>query len=213
MMMMLLILRGASIEFYVKSTSYKQFWLNTLSLSSFLLLLSQVALCAKLLGNNTSILLGVLPFFIWFNFTRACCYLFPINRMHRLGFVLGLFISSQLLFMMLDVSIWGSKITSTVFIIRIVLLGSFLTFSIFKLPSIFFGQTLLIYVFFSNALFVLYGRVIMPIAQSTYPNPHHSHYSSYLIINLFSIIILPIIAVMLSVMKRVFMKNQDLIGY
>lgn len=213
MMLILFIIRGASIEFYIKSSKFKKIWLYALASSSFLLLVFQVVLCALLLGSKTSVFFALFPFILWFHFTQACCFLFPIKHINRLSYVLGLLLSSQLLFMMLHVSIWGSLLTSSVFLIRLMLLVSFLAYSIMKPPSKTFGKILLFYVFFSNALFILHSSSLVNKLTSFYQIMQNSTYSSFFIINLFSILLLPIIAMGLSIMKKIFLKNIDEIVY
>ena len=213
MMLMLFIIRGASIEFYIKSSKFKKIWLYTLSFSSFLLLVSQVGLCTILIDSKISIFFAFLPFIFWFHFTQACCFLFPIRHVNRLTYVLGLLLSSQLLLMMLHVSIWGNLLTSSIFIIRLSLLISFLTFSIFKPPSKIFGKILLFYVFFSNALFILQSSSLANKLMFFHQTMPHSTYSSFFIINFFSIALLPMIAMGLFIMKKIFLKNLDEIVY
>jgi hypothetical protein len=213
MMLMLFIIRGASIEFYIKSSRFKNIWLYTLSFSSFLLLVCQVGLCTILLDSKTSVFFALIPFILWFNFTQACCFLFPIKHINRLSYVLGLLLSSQLLFMMLDVSIWETLLTSSIFVIRLTLLVSFLALSIFRPPSKTFGKILLFYVFFSNALFIVHSSPLITKIMSFHQMMQNSTYSSFFIINLFSITLLPIIATGLSIMRKVFLKNINEIVY
>jgi cytochrome bd-type quinol oxidase subunit 2 len=212
-MLVLFIIRGASIEFYIKSTKFKNICLFTLSFSSLLLLLSQAGLCTILLASKKTVFIALFPFILWFNFTQACCFLFPIKHINRLCYVLGLLLSSQLLFMVLHVELWKTAFTSTIFIIRLTLLFSFLTYSIFRQPSKMFGQILLFYVFFSNALFILNSNSLITQISSFQQMTPHSTYSSFFIINLFSLTLLPIIATGLSMMKKVFIKNLDEIVY
>jgi hypothetical protein len=131
-MLLLFILRGASIEFYIKSSRFKTFWLYSLSACSCLLLLTQVYVCTIFLDFQTQIFLALTLFVIWFNFTQAACYLFPIRHANRLAYVIGLLISSQILFITLNVSIWREEVTSIIFMIRIALLISFLGVSIVR---------------------------------------------------------------------------------
>ena len=212
-LLMLFILRGASIEFYIKSTRYKRIWLYSLSIASCLLIVCQVFLCTILFGLKTSIFMAFIPFILWFHFTQACCFLFPIKHLYRFTYILGLLLSSQFLFMMLDVSIWKTALTSNLFIIRLTLLTSFLACSIIKPPSKLFGKFLLYYVFFSNALFILHSNSLIIEMESFLRITQHSTYSSFFIINLYSIALLPIIAIGLSMMKRVFLKNLDELIY
>ena len=212
-LLMLFILRGASIEFYIKSTRYKRIWLYSLSISSCFLILCQVFLCTILVGLKTSIFMAFIPFILWFHFTQACCFLFPIKHLNRLTYVIGLLLSSQCLFMMLDVSIWKTELTSNIFIIRVILLISFLACSIIRPPSKLFGKFLLYYVFFSNALFILHSSSLIIKIESFWHITQHSTYSPFFIINLFSIALLPIIATGLSIMKRIFLKNLDELIY
>ena len=157
--------------------------------------------------------MAFIPFILWFHFTQACCFLFPIKHLNRLTYVIGLLLSSQFLFMMMDVSIWKSPLTSYLFIIRLTLLASFLACSIIRPPSKLFSKFLLYYVFFSNALFILYSSSLIIEMESFWHITQHSTYSSFFIINLFSIALLPIIAIGLAMMKRVFLKNLDELIY
>lgn len=213
MMLMLFIIRGASIEFYIKSLKFKNIWLFALSISSFLLLVCQVGLCAILLDSKVTVFFALFPFIFWFHFTKACCFLFPIRHINRLSYVAGLLLSSQFLFMILHVEIWKTAITSYIFVIRLTLLFSFLTYSIIRPPSKTFGETLLFYVFFSNALFILNSHSLITKITSFHQVVQNSTYSSFFIINLFSIALLPMIAIGLSMMKKVFLKNLDEIVY
>ena len=212
-LLMLFILRGASIEFYIKSTRYKRIWLYSLSISSVLLIVCQVFLCTILFDLKTSVFMAFIPFIIWFHFTQACCFLFPIKHLNRLTYVIGLLFSSQFLFMMMDVSIWKTALTSNVFIIRVILLTSFLVYSMIKPPSKLFGKFLLYYVFFSNGLFILHSSFFIIEIESVRHIAHNATYSSFFIINLFSILLLPIIATGLSIMKKIFLKNLDELIY
>lgn len=212
-MLMLFILRGASIEFYIKSSRFKKVWLYTLSGASCLLLILQVMMCAILLHLNTPSFLALTTFIFWFHFTQAACFLFPIRHYNRLSYVLGLLLSSQFLFMKLDVSIWQTALTSNIFIIRIGLLISFLGLSIVKPPSPRFGKSLLYYVFLSNAFFILQNKMPQIEVEAFHHLTQNPTYSSFFIINLFSIALLPIIAIGLSIMKRVFLKNLDEMSY
>jgi cytochrome bd-type quinol oxidase subunit 2 len=213
LLLMLFIIRGASIEFYIKSSRFKNIWLYALASSSFLLLLCQVGLCTLLLDTQTSIFFALFPFIFWFHLTQACCFLFPIKHINRLSYVLGLLLSSQLIFSVLHISIWNTKLTSVVFIIRLALLISFLAFSIIRPPSKAFGRILLFYVFFSNALFILHTNTALIKGLSFHQIMQNSTYSSFFIINIFSIILLPIIATGLSMIKKLFLKNIDEIIY
>jgi len=209
MMLMLFIIRGASIEFYIKSSRFKNIWLYTLSFSSFLLLICQVGLCTIILDSKTSVFFALFPFILWFHFTQACCFLFPIKHINRLSYVLGLLLSSQFLFMVLHVPIWETLLTSSIFVIRLTLLVSFLAVSIIRPPSKLFGKILLFYVFFSNAIFILHSSSLINKITSFHQMIPNSTYSSFFIINLFSIVLLPIIATGLSIMKKIFLKNLD----
>ena len=213
MMLMIFIIRGASIEFYIKSSRFKNIWLYTLCASSFLLLICQIGLCTIMLDSKTSVFFALFPFILWFHFTQACCFLFPIKHINRLSYVLGLLLSSQFLFMVLDVSIWDTLLTSSIFVIRLTLLVCFLAVSVIRPPSKTFGKILLFYVFFSNALFILHSSPLITKITSFHQMIPNSTYSSFFIINLFSIVLLPIIATGLSIMKKIFLKNLDEIVY
>jgi hypothetical protein len=115
--------------------------------------------------------------------------------------------------MVFHVSIWGSLLTSSIFVIRLTLLASFLAFSIIKPPSKAFGKILLFYVFFSNALFILQSSCLVHKLTCFHQITPNSTYSSFFIINLFSIVLLPMIAMGLSIMKKIFLKNMDEIVY
>lgn len=206
-MLILFIIRGASIEFYIKSSRSKKIWLYTLSLTSFLLLVCQIGLSSILLESKMSGYIALFIFIFWFNFAQSCCFLFPINHIRRLGYILGLLLSSQLLFMVFHVSIWQTNLTTYIFVIRLALLFFFLTYSFIRPPSNTFGKILLFYVFFSNSLFILYSIPLITQGVAFKGMIQNSTYSSFFVINIFSLALLPIIATGLSMIKKLFSQN------
>ena len=207
LMLILFIVRGAAIEFYIKSYRLRSFWLQILSLSSGLLILSQVFLCTILLGANPKVFIALLPFILWFHYTQACNYLFTIKHRNRIIYVFGIMLTSQFLFELQHVMIWGGLFTSSIFLIRMLLLG----FLSKPMPQV-LGKILMYYVFFSNTLLVLAsgpGTKIFTIQQAM----HSNTYSAFVIINVFSLALLPMIGIGLAVMKRIFLTTRDEIVY
>jgi cytochrome bd-type quinol oxidase subunit 2 len=208
LMLILFIVRGAAIEFYIKSYRLRSFWLQILSLSSGLLILSQVFLCTILLGANPKVFIALLPFILWFHYTQACNYLFTIKHRNRIIYVLGIMLTSHFLFELQHVMIWGGLFTSSIFLIRMLLLLGFLSK---PMPQV-LGKILMYYVFFSNTLLVLAsgpGTKIFTIKQAM----HSNTYSAFFIINVFSLALLPMIGIGLAVMKRIFLTTRDEIVY
>jgi Cytochrome bd terminal oxidase subunit II len=208
MTLILFIIRGASIEFYIKSTKLKKICLYLLSSSSLLLLICQMGLCTLLLNIKISVFLAFLPFILWFNWTQASCFLFPIKLTHRFIYVTGLVLSSHYLMMMLHVSIGANLFTTRL----LLLLGLLVIFMMMTFPKI-LTRALFYYVFFSNAFFILQISTATDSIISLHQSISHTSYSSFFIINLFSVILLPMIAIGLSMTKKIFFKSLDEIVY
>lgn len=215
-LLLLLILRGASIEFYIKSSKFKYFWLFSLSISSLLILACHIFLCTILISPfyfSIVPLFVIAAFILWFNFTQAYCFLFFLNHYSRLSLVLGLFLTSIILMNVFDVSVWQSHLTSLIFLFGVAFLISFLTLSIFTNPPRWFSKTLLYYLFVSNAFFII-QKLIPDLIMLDYDElTSVTKNTSYLVINAFSIVLLPLIALGLAKMKIVFSKTHDEISY
>ena len=215
-LLLLLILRGASIEFYIKSSKFKHFWLFSLSVSSLLILACHIFLCNILISPSYfSIvpLFAIAAFILWFNFSQAYCFVFFINHYSRLSLVLGLFLTSTILMNVFDVSVWQSYLMSLIFLVGVAFLISFLTLSIFTNPTRWFSKTLLYYLFVSNAFFMI-QKLIPELIMLDYDElTTVTKNTSYLVINAFSIVLLPLIALGLAKMKIVFSKTHDEISY
>lgn len=213
-LLLLLILRGASIEFYIKSSKFKYVWLLLLSTSSLLILACHIFLCTILISPSylsTLLLFAIAAFILWFNFTQAWCFLFSLNHYSRLSLVLGLFLSSTILMNVLDISVWQSHLTTWIF--GVAFLISFLTLSIFTSPPGWFSNTLLYYLFVSHAFFII-QKLIPDLIMLDYDElTSVTKNTSYLVINAFSIVLLPLIALGLAKMKIIFSNSHDEISY
>jgi cytochrome bd-type quinol oxidase subunit 2 len=213
---LLLIVRGACIEFYIKSAKFKWFWLFSLSTSSLLILACHIFLCALLISPScfsTVPLFVIAASILWFNFTQAYCFLFFLNQYSRLILVLGLFLISTVLMYVLDVSVWQSHLTSLIFLFGVALLISFLTLSIFTCPPRWFSKILLYYLFVINVFFISQKRILNLIMLHYDELIPVTNNTSYLVINAFSMMLLPLIALGLATMKMVFYKNHNEISY
>lgn len=212
----LLILRGASIEFYIKSTRFKSYWLFLLAIASFSIVICQIYLCQLLLSpyhfSSVSCIMTA-AFILWFNFTQAYCFLFRLTHFTGLMVVLGLFCTSTTLLQVFEVYLWKDAIITSVFLVRIALLSGFLTLSIFVYPPKWFGKTLLYYLFLTNAFFVIQTLIPNLTVLAHDKEAVEVAYSAYFVINVFSIGFLPVIAYSLSRMKDVFATNYDEISY
>ena len=213
---LLLILRGASIEFYIKSSKLKYFWLFSLSISSLLILACHIFLCIILIGPSCFSALSlfvIAAFLLWFNFTQACFFLFYLNHYCRSSLFLGLFFSSTIIMNLFDISVFQSHSTFLIVLFGVALLISFLTLSIFTYPPRWLIKTLLYYLFVSNAFFIIQklipGLIMLDDVELTSVTKN----TSYLVINAFSIVLLPVIALGLAKIKIVFSKNHDEISY
>ena len=214
--LLLFILRGASIEFYIKSSKYKSWWLFSLSISSILLLACHIFLCIILLCSSylsTLPLFVIAAFILWFNFTQAYCFLFGVNHFIRLSFLCGLLLTVTILLNVFEISIGGNYVTSFIFLFRLALLISFLTLSIITYPQRWFSKTLPYYFFITNAFFIIQKLIPVQIMQNYYEMAHITKNSSYFVINIFSICLLPLIALGLYKMKKVFSQSPDEITY
>ena len=215
-LLLLLILRGASIEFYIKSSKFKYLWLFLLSISSLLILGCHIFLCIILISPSyfSAIPLFIIAgFILWFNFTQAYFFLFFCNHYSRLSLMLGLFLASTMLMHVLDVSVWRSDLTFLIFFFGVVFLISLLTLSTFTCPPRWFSKTLLHYLFVSNAFFIIEKRIPDLIILDYGELISVAKNSSYLVINAFSIFFLPLIALGLAKMKSIFSNNHDDISY
>lgn len=215
-LLLLLILRGASIEFYIKSSKFKYFWLLWLSISSLLILGCHIFLCTILISPcyfSIVTLLSIAAFILWFNFTQAYCFLFFLNHYSRLSLVLSLLLTSTILINVFDVSVWQNHLTSLIFLFGIAFLISFLALSIVTNPPRWFSNTLLYYLFLSNAFFII-EKLTPDLMMLDYDEiTSITKNTSYLVINAFSIFLLPLIALGLAKMKIVFSKSLDEISY
>ena len=215
-LLLLLILRGASIEFYIKSSKFKYFWLFSLSISSLLILACHIFLCTILMSPSyfsTLSLSVIAAFILWFNFTQAYCFLFFNNHYSQLSLVLGLSLGSTILMNVFDVSVWQSHLTSLIFLFGVAFLISFLTLSIFTYPPRWFSKTWLYYLFVSNAFFIIQKLIPDQIMLDYDDLTSVTKNTSYLVINAFSIFLLPLIALGLAMMKIAFSKTHDEISY
>jgi cytochrome bd-type quinol oxidase subunit 2 len=216
LMLLLFILRGASIEFYIKSSKFKSWWLFSLSISSLLLLACHIFLCTILLCSYH---LSILPlyviaaFILWFNFTQAYCFLFGVNHLSRLSFLCGLLLTFTILLNVFEISMNVEFLTSFIFLFRLALLISFLTLSIITYPQGWFSKRLPYYLFITNAFFIISKLIPVQIMLDYYEKTHITQNSSYFVINAFSIFFLPLIAWGLYKMKKVFSKSPDEITY
>ena len=215
-LLLLLILRGASIEFYIKSSKFKYFWLFSLSISSLLILACHIFLCTILISPSyfsIALLFVIAAFILWFNFTQAYFFLFFHNHYSRLSLVFGLFLTSTILMNMLDVSVWQSHLIFLIFLFSVAFLISFLTLPVFTYPPRWFSKILLYYLFVSNAFFII-QKLIPDLIMLDYDElTSVTKNTSYLVINVFSVFLLPLIALGLAKMKIVFSKNHDEISY
>ncbi|MBX9703713.1 MAG: cytochrome d ubiquinol oxidase subunit II [Silvanigrellaceae bacterium] len=211
-LLLLFILRGSSIEFYIKSSKYKSWWLFALSISSVLLLACHIFLCTILLCSSyfsTLPLFVIAAFILWFNFTQAYCFLFGVNHFSRLSFVCGLLLTVTILLNVFEISIEGNHLTSFIFLFQLALLISFLMLSIITHPQGWFSKTLPYYLFITNAFFIIQKLISVQIMQNYYEMAHITKNSSYFVINAFSICLLPLIALGLYKMKKVFSTSPD----
>lgn len=216
LLMFFFILRGASIEFYMKSSRFKSCWMILLALSSLLILIGHIEICNILLQKAPySIFIFVLiaVFILAFHLTQSCFFLGPLDFFARFILFLGLLVASSALLNQLDISIWQSPLNLTMLLLRILLMMSFLIPSIFQEPPKFFGA-LVLYFFFISHLVDLGPKLFD--AQSLLQFNQlalRDHASSYFLINLFSMILLPIIAWGLAKMKKVFSNRADELSY
>jgi len=210
-MLLFFMLRGAAIEFYIKSTRYKQWWLIALAAFSLILIIFHVLLIKTLLNKlmpSKNITNGLASFIFFYYFTLAYCYLFKLTHLTRSCLVAGLFVTSAYLFSESNAVTWQSSFTAWVFTIRLTCLAVFIITSIFRYPPSWFGTSLLYMLFMTNALFVLFEHFMK------LPFPSADQVSTtYLIINGFSIVLLPLIAISLSQIKKVFKMTSDELSY
>jgi len=215
-LLLLLILRGASIEFYIKSTKFKYLWLFSLSMSSLMILACHIFLCTLLISPSyfsLDQLFVIAAFILWFNLTQADCFLFFLNYYSRLILAPGLFLTTTILLNLFDISVWQGNLTSLIFLFGVAFLIIFLTLSIFSYPPRWFSKTMLYYLFASNGFFII-QKLIPDLIMLDYDGlTSVTKNTSYLVINTFSIFLLPLIALGLAKMKMVFSNNYDEISY
>lgn len=203
-----LIVRGASIEFYIKSNENKSAWLILLALASGLILLCHGMACCYLLSNSVidfykEIAMG--GFIICFNFTAAYCYLFKVKLCQRSGLVLSLLITSSMLLKAFEVDMSANSINVAILLFRATLVSLFLILALLCFLRPWLGKILLHFLFLTNGFLVIDAAYpwlfdINSVQNLSVQTQHNS------IINLYSLILLPIIALMLVWVKKVFDK-------
>ena len=215
-MLLLFIIRGASIEFYIKSSKYKPWWLFSLSLSSALLLACHIVLCMILVRSayfSTLPLFLIASFILCFNFIQAYCFLFGVNPVSRFSFVCGLLFTLAIIGNVTELLHEGNNIPSTPLLVRLTLVISFMMLFIIRYSPQWFSRTLPYFLFIANAFFILRKLVPAHIILDYYEAAQITNNSSFLIINAFSICLLPLIAFGLYKMKQVFSESSDDMTY
>lgn len=207
--LMCLIVRGSSVEFYIKSVNNKAFWLNLLAFSSGLLILCHSMACYYILSSeviNQYKILSIASFIVCFNFTGAYCHLFKVQLWQRSGLVLSLIITSSLIFKVFDVDVSANTLNLSILLFRISLLTVFLIVALFKVPPAFLGKGLLYVLFFTNVFFVIDASI--PTLFYLIPNQNMPLSSNnFFVINIYSLIFLPIIAAMLWRVQKIFYRG------
>ena len=204
--MICLIIRGAAIEFYVKSTANKSAWLNLLAFASGLIILCHSMACCYLLSNEIITqdkIISIVSFIVCFNFTATYCYLFRVRIWQRSSLVLSLIITSSLIFKAFDVDLSANTLNISILFLRVSLLSVFLILALFKVPPSWYGKGLLYVLFLTNGFFVIDAAFpalldMNPTLQITLSSDNFS------IINIYSLIFLPIITVMLWRVQKLF---------
>jgi cytochrome d ubiquinol oxidase subunit II len=201
-----LIVRGAAIEFYIKSNENKSAWLVLLSLASGLIILCHGMACCYVLSNGVIThdkAISTMGFIICFNLTAAYCYLFKVELWQRGGFVLSLIITSSILFNAFEVDVSTNAINIAILLIRIILVSAFLILALLRFLKPWYGKALLHILFFTNGFLVIDAAFpwIFDIYSTWSLSVQTQHHS---IINVYSLILLPIIALMLGWVKKVF---------
>lgn len=210
-LVILLILRGACIEFYAKSTKARSYWLTGLAFASLGVFVLLILLLAILLESELSVglVISISLFLICFNLTQAYCFLYRPTRLNRLLCILSLLITSSLLVGHFHLSIAEHVSLMLIFLLRLSLLTVFLIKTLRSSPPKWLGQLLMVILFISNAYFIVFPR--MPITSKSYlaAMGYSMDNPSYLVINWASIILLPMIAYALAKMKQLFAQNQE----
>ena len=204
-LLIFLMLRGACIEFYMKSKTNRIMWLRILAVTAAAILSILATIISKLFPVHENSLLATLAitfFWLWFHGTQAFCFLFSVSRIQRLLIILGLLITSCWVAKVHLLTFSDSTLSISILTLRIGLLIYCLFITWFSTPSLLLGRALLWLLFGSQAyyLILLYTNHFSFMVD-------YSNSDTYFIINLSSLLFLPVIFIGLLKLKQLF-KNQ-----